>query len=270
MRRSVLLILLTLSGPNLAVQTRSLKLIEEILKNFRKGKSQSSSWRSPPQQDIHRPNSESYGAPQSPVISRPNYSDDYGSPRAPVIKSNEYGAPLSPVISRPNYPAQSWYNQGPLNDYNSHHYGGGRPLYTEDQYQYYPPLPPGPPGPPACSCNENYQQYPPHYNVVQPTLPPQPPAPVTTTTSRPEPCLELYTTLEFQLESPEMSVAPGSQCEFIILPANNVCSLSLTFSWFFLPSSLNCTEEFLQIGDNRLCGQLTDRQGDRPLTRTSV
>ena len=264
MRATFLLILVTLSGPNLAVQTRSLKLVEEILKNFRKGKSQSSSWRSPPQQDIHRPNSDSYGVPQTPVISRPAYSDDYGSPGAPVIKSYEYGAPLSPVISRPNYEEQSWYDLGPRVDY-GHHYGGGRPLYTEDQYQYYPPLPPAPPAPPACSCNENYQEYPPNYNVVSPTLPPLPPAPVTTsTTSRPEPCLELHTTLEFQLESPAVSV-PGSQCEFIILPADQVCSLSLTFTWFYLPSSLNCTEEFLEISGNRLCGQQTDRQGQSSL-----
>ena len=162
MRATFLLVLLTFIGPNLAVQTRSLKLIEQILRNFRKGKSQSSSWRSegdplPPQQDIYRPNSDGYGAPQAPVISRPNYSDDYGGALAPVIKSNEYGGPLvSPVISRPNYSDNYGYNnQGPVLDFYGGHYGGGIPLYTGDQYyqpyQHYQP--------PACSCNQNYQQY---------------------------------------------------------------------------------------------------------------
>ena len=192
------------------------------------------------------------------MISRLNYSDDYGSsrgPGAPVFASDEYGAPVSPVISSPYYPDDKHgFNTGPGLE-PGQHYGGGRPLYTEDRYQYYPP------GPPVCSCTDNYQPYPPHYTLVSPpTLPPLPPAPVTPGTNiRHEPCLELHTTLEFQLESPGLTV-PGSQCEFIILPADNVCSLSLTFTWFFLPRSLNCTEEFLQIGGNRLCGELTDRQ----------
>ena len=264
MRATFLLVLVTFIGPNLAVQTRSLKLIEQILRNFRKGKSQSSSWRSegdplPPQQDIYRPNSDGYGAPQAPVISRPNYSDDYGGALAPVIKSNQYGGPVYQVISRPNYSEKYGYNERPVYDYGTH-YGGGRPLYTEDHYQpqYYQ-------APPACSCSQDYQHFPPNNHLVSP--PPLPPPVVTTTpttttatTSRPSPCLELHTTLEFTLESPGLSV-PGSQCEFIILPGENVCSLSLTFTWFFLPSSLNCTQEFLQISGNKLCGELTGRQG---------
>merc|ERR1712154_670699 len=118
------------------------------------------------------------GAPRGPVISRPNYSD-------------QYGAPTTPVILRPSYS------------------DGGQSQYPH-------------PSPSICWCD------PPSQPLVTSTVPPLPPPPLTTTPlPSPSPCLHLFTSTEFLLETPTSSL-PGEECEFIILPADNVCSLSLT------------------------------------------
>ena len=222
-----LLIFLTISGTALSDHERSWKLIQQIWSkvlndNVRKGRSQYSFWRSyPPHQNDYRPNySDQNGAPRGPVISRPNYSDQYGAPRAPVI-------------SRPNYSDQYGAPRAPVIS---------RPNYSD---QYMPVSPPG------CWCE------PPTYPVTTSSQPPPPP--VTTPPPPPSPCLQLFTSLQFKLEVPEYSL-PGSDCEFIVLPADDVCSLSLTFNWFYLKQSDNCTEEYLEIGGNKLCGDLTGKE----------
>ena len=80
----------------------------------------------------------------------------------------------------------------------------------------------------------------------------------TTPAPEPEQCLHVLTSPQFQLQSP--SHTNSRDCDYVIIPLNDVCSIFLTFSWFILKDSPNCTDEYLEIMGNKLCGNLSGQK----------
>ena len=151
-----------------------------------------------------------------------------------------------------------------------------RPPVHTDQYEtpgYSPPddgygAPLTPVVSAPCTCEDDNSVHPgyiPDDNYYLP--PPSPPPPVTSSTpptssTTMSPCLHVFTSLQFDLESPSHSRA--GECEYVIIPGDGVCSLTLTFSWFFTKQTLNCSDEFLDVMGTKLCGDLTGREGMIP------
>ena len=159
--------------------------------------------------------------------------------------SDGYGVPLAPIQTvRPPY-INSGYGQVQL--------GTARPPYVSDSYT---------PRPSFVVTRPPYVEDH-HYN--SPLYPPisTTSAPARTTTSQPPPCIELFTTTRFQIRSPRNSryANPGQACQYIVVPGPDVCGLSITFSWFSLNTSQNCSMEYLDIEGNKLCGDLTGKTG---------
>ena len=75
--------------------------------------------------------------------------------------------------------------------------------------------------------------------------------------------LSVFTSTRFLIKSPRGTryPPPTQACQYLVVPGPGVCGLSLTFSWFSLNTSHNCTSEYLDISGHRLCGNLTGKTG---------
>ena len=177
-------------------------------------------------QNVYRPpvhHNQNLYRPNQDVYRPPVHTDQYETPGYSP-PDDGYGAPLSPVVSAPCT----------CEDDNSVHIGYNPDDNSHNDYYLPPPSPPPP---------------------VTSSTPP-------TSSTAMSPCLHVFTSLQFDLESPSHSRA--GECEYVIIPGDGVCSLTLTFSWFFTKQTLNCSDEFLDVMGTKLCGDLTGREGMIP------
>ena len=176
-------------------------------------------------QSVYRPPSRD---PQSPAYRPPSVSTS----RTPPVFSPGYVSPIDDGYGAPEYDSVNDGYGAPL-----------APVINDNQ----------------CLCDHNHDQYRPpppddqYYDLIDDNQ--YQPVEVTT----PEQCLHVVSSRQFLLESPRHS--RSRDCDYVIIPDHGVCSLTLSFSWFFIKHSYNCSDEYLEIMGTKMCGELTGKQG---------
>ena len=123
-----------------------------------------------------------------------------------------------------------------------------RPPYIQDDYSA--------PLAPVVNVHQPHSTWPPTTSTTG-YLPPK----KTTTSPDQQPCIEVFTTHNFQIKSPRSVRHSNSDCQYIVVPAPDSCGLLLSFSWFHLKASTECQDEFFDISRKRLCGNQTGKKG---------
>ena len=188
---------------------------------------------SPPQESYGPPQDQSYKFPQNMhynSFGRPSDENVY-KPHSVQPASDSYGAPLGPPLTtRPCQRSQGWSGapSGPCS----------KPIYDPQPY---------PSPPPYTTSNPVSTSY-------------QPPFHTTTTTPAPA-CLEVFTSNQFSLTSAR-GIRPPSSCTYVIVPSEDICSLSLSIIWFNLRDSPYCAEESLSLESQKLCGNHTGDESE--------
>jgi len=187
-------------------------------------------------QSVYRPPSRD---PQSPAYRPPAVSTS----QTPPVFSPGYVSPIDDGYGAPQYdPVDDGYGAPEYDPVNDGYGAPLAPVINENQ----------------CLCDHNHDQYrpPPPDDQYHDLIDDNQYQPVEVTT--PEQCLHVVSSRQFLLESPRHS--RSRDCDYVIIPDHGVCSLTLSFSWFFIKHSYNCSDEYLEIMGTKMCGELTGKQ----------